>query len=73
LNYINYQNTGGSTVDNNQVICGCMNVKVKDLKDAIKNGAKTFEQVQSATKVGTGCTGCVDSVKLLVDELLENS
>jgi bacterioferritin-associated ferredoxin len=60
-------------VDDNQVICTCINVTVKDLKDAIKNGAKSFEQVQSATKVGTGCTGCVDSVKVLVDELLENN
>jgi bacterioferritin-associated ferredoxin len=60
-------------VDNDQVVCTCINVTVRDLKEAIKNGAKSFEQVQAATKVGTGCTGCVDSVKVLVDELLENS
>jgi bacterioferritin-associated ferredoxin len=38
--------------------------------NAIQNGAKSFEEVQAVTKVGTGCTTCVDNVKALVDELL---
>jgi bacterioferritin-associated ferredoxin len=57
-------------MDNDKVVCGCINVTVKDLKDAIENGAKSFEDVQSVTKVGTGCGNCVDGVKVLVDELL---
>ena len=57
-------------MDNDKVVCGCINVTVKDLKDAIANGAKSFEEVQAATNVGTGCGNCVDSVKVLVDELL---
>ena len=57
-------------MDNDKVVCGCINVTVKDLKDAIGNGAKSFEEVQSVTKVGTGCGKCVDGVKVLVDELL---
>jgi len=57
-------------MDNDKVICGCTNVTVQNLRDAIENGAKSFEEVQSITKVGTGCGKCVDSVKVLVDELL---
>jgi bacterioferritin-associated ferredoxin len=57
-------------MDNDKVVCSCINVTVQDLKDAIGNGAKSFEEVQSVTKVGTGCGKCVDSVKVLVDELL---
>ena len=57
-------------MDNDKVVCGCISVTVQDLKDAIANGAKSFEEVQEATKVGTGCGQCVDSVKALVDELL---
>jgi len=57
-------------MDNDKVICGCTNVTVQNLRDAIENGAKSFEEVQSVTKVGTGCGKCVDSVKVLVDELL---
>jgi bacterioferritin-associated ferredoxin len=57
-------------MDDDKIVCGCINVTVKDLKDAIANGAKSFEEVQSVTKVGTGCGNCVDGVKVLVDELL---
>ena len=57
-------------MDNDKVVCGCTNVTVQNLRDAIENGAKSFEEVQSITKVGTGCGKCVDSVKVLVDELL---
>ena len=57
-------------MDNDKLVCECINVTVKDLKDAIENGAKSFEEVQAITKVGTGCGKCVDSIKVLVDELL---
>ncbi|MBC2580049.1 (2Fe-2S)-binding protein [Clostridium sp. DJ247] len=57
-------------MDNNKVVCGCINVTVQDLKNAIKNGAKSFEEVQAVTNVGTGCGMCIHNVKVLVDELL---
>jgi len=61
---------GENKMDNNKVVCGCFKVTVQDLNNAIKNGAKSFEEVQAATKVGTGCGNCVDSNKTLVDQLL---
>lgn len=57
-------------IDENQVVCGCFKVTVQDLEQAIKNGAKSFEEVQAITKVGTGCGNCVDSNKALVAQLL---
>ena len=57
-------------MEDNDVVCGCFNLTVQDLKNAIENGAKSFEEVQSVTNVGTGCGECVDSVKALVNELL---
>ena len=57
-------------IDENAVVCGCFNLTVKDLAKAIKNGAKSFEEVQAITKVGTGCGNCVDSNKALVAQLL---
>lgn len=57
-------------IDENQVVCGCFNVTVNDLVKAIKNGANSFQEVQLATKVGTGCGNCVDSNKALVAQLL---
>ena len=57
-------------IDENQVVCGCFNVKVQDMIQAIKNGASSFEDVQAVTKAGTGCGGCVAGNKALVAELL---
>ena len=57
-------------IDENQVVCGCFKLTVQDLANAIKNGAKSFEEVQAATKVGTGCGGCVEGNKKLVAQLL---
>ena len=60
----------GDKVDNNKVVCGCFNVTEQDLNNAIKKSAKSFEEVQAATKVGTGCGKCVESNKVLVAQLL---
>ncbi|AGF57528.1 NAD(P)H-nitrite reductase large subunit [Clostridium saccharoperbutylacetonicum] len=57
-------------IDENQVVCGCLKVTVQDINNAIKNGAKSFEEVQAITKVGTGCGNCVESNKELVKQLL---
>ncbi|OOM10376.1 (2Fe-2S)-binding protein [Clostridium saccharobutylicum] len=57
-------------INENQIVCGCFKVTVQDLANAIKNGAKSFEEVQAITKVGTGCGHCVESNKQLVKQLL---
>ena len=53
-----------------QVVCGCLKITDQDIEKAIRNGANSFEEVQVVTKVGTGCGNCVDSNKVLVNELL---
>ena len=63
---------GEDKVDNNKVVCGCFKVTMQDLNNSIKNGAKSFEEVQAATKVGTGCGNCVDGNKTLINQLLLN-
>ena len=57
-------------INENPIVCGCFKVTVQDLNNAIKNGAKSFEEVQAITKVGTGCGNCVESNKALVAQLL---
>lgn len=56
-------------LDNNQIVCGCFKVTVGDLKKAINDGDKTFEEVQKSTSVGKGCGKCSDSIKELVKQL----
>jgi NAD(P)H-nitrite reductase large subunit len=60
---------GEDKVDN-KIVCGCYKVTEQDLRNAVKNGAKSFEEVQTATKVGTGCGHCVKGNKVLVNELI---
>jgi NAD(P)H-nitrite reductase large subunit len=57
-------------IEENQIVCGCLKVTVQHIANAIKNGAKSFEEVQAITKVGTGCGQCVESNKALVAQLL---
>lgn len=59
-------------MNNDDVVCGCMNVTVQDLKDAINNGARSFAEIQEITGAGTGCGSCVGNVEELVNKLLEN-
>ncbi|WP_234117105.1 (2Fe-2S)-binding protein [Clostridium hydrogenum] len=58
-------------LDGNEIVCGCFKVKAEDVVNAVKNGAKSFEEVQAITKVGTGCGRCVEGNKALVDYLLK--
>lgn len=57
-------------MDKDEVICGCYNLTVQDIIDAVDNGAKSFEEVQEATEVGNACGQCIDEVKELVEDLL---
>jgi NAD(P)H-nitrite reductase large subunit len=61
---------GEQEINNNKVVCGCFNVTEQDIKNAINNGAKSYQEVQNITKVGTGCGGCLVSSEELVNELL---
>lgn len=54
----------------NYYVCGCKKVTEEDLRNAIKNRAKTFEELQSVTNIGTGCGECLESNQKLVAELL---
>ncbi|GFP76973.1 (2Fe-2S)-binding protein [Clostridium fungisolvens] len=58
-------------IDENQIVCGCFKVTAQDIVAAVKNGAKSFEEVQAVTKIGTGCGGCIEGNKALVSYLLK--
>ncbi|WP_411682408.1 (2Fe-2S)-binding protein [Clostridium thailandense] len=58
-------------IDENQIVCGCFKITAGDIVAAVKNDAKSFEEVQAVTKVGTGCGHCLEGNKALVDYLLK--
>ena len=42
------------------IVCTCMSVSVRDIKTAIEAGASSFQEVQDATGAGTVCGACND-------------
>ena len=49
-------------------ICHCLGITDKDIEEAFKKGARTWEALQSATKIGTGCGECKDQALELLHE-----
>lgn len=54
------------------IVCTCMSVSVRDIKTAIEAGANSFQEVQDATGAGTVCGACNDVLESVVDQLLRN-
>ena len=49
-------------------VCRCKNVSVETVIDAVKNGAKTVEEVMEKTNAGTVCGRC----KGIIANIVEN-
>jgi len=47
-------------------VCACLGITDKDIEGAFQGGARTWEALQGATKIGTACGGC----KAKAEELL---
>lgn len=56
-----------------KTVCHCLSVKIQDMKDAVKNGAKTFEEIQDATGVSTCCGRCTEYAKNVAKELIQEN
>lgn len=58
-------------MDLEKVVCYCQNVTNGMIKEAVDGGAVTLEEVQAATGAGTVCGGCLENVRRLVDQFVE--
>lgn len=47
-------------MDDETIVCTCMNVSMKDIKDAILQGDESFAAMQDRTGLGTVCGVCID-------------
>lgn len=56
---------------NDDIVCTCMSVSVKDIRNAIEQGARSFAQIQEATGIGTVCGVCTDDAQSIVSLLLK--
>lgn len=57
-------------MDENKIVCTCLDITAGDLKKAVENGAKTPEEVMEITGAGSVCGACIDEVKSIVEELV---
>lgn len=48
------------------VICHCLGITDKDIETAFHNGARSWEQLQQATKIGTVCGSCKEKAQELL-------
>ena len=57
-------------MDLNKKICYCFNVTVEDIKKEVETGSTTLAEIQTETKAGTACKGCVKRIQETIDALL---
>jgi nitrogen fixation NifU-like protein len=50
-------------------ICHCLGITDKDIEAAFHKGARTWEELQQATKIGTDCGSCKDQALELLHQL----
>jgi nitrogen fixation NifU-like protein len=50
-------------------ICHCLGITDKDIENAWKNGARNWEALQQATKIGTVCGSCKEKAMELIHGL----
>lgn len=53
------------------LVCTCFGVMYSEICQAIDNGCKSFDQLQDALMVGTGCSSCVQEVNDILAEKLK--
>lgn len=57
-------------MDLNKTLCYCFKVTVGDIKEEIETGSTTFQEIQSETRAGLACKGCVRRIQETIDTLL---
>jgi nitrogen fixation NifU-like protein len=50
-------------------ICHCLGITDKDIEDAFRNGARNWDALQQATKIGTVCGSCKEKAMELLHGL----
>jgi nitrogen fixation NifU-like protein len=68
-NYLERNGRSGELKIVSTVICECIGITDKDIESAFQAGARTWDDLQAATKIGTGCGGCKDAALELLHEL----
>jgi len=49
-------------------ICICLGITEKEVKEVIKNGASSYEEIKNSLGVGGGCGCCNDFIRRILEE-----
>ncbi len=52
------------------LICFCHGVPEDEIRQAIREGARTIKEIQAKTLASTGCGGCACEVERILEEML---
>jgi nitrogen fixation NifU-like protein len=67
-NYLEKTGRAGMLKEASTEICHCLGISDKDIEEAFLKGARSWEQLQQATKIGTVCGGCKEKALELLHE-----
>ncbi|GHU12824.1 iron-sulfur cluster assembly scaffold protein [Spirochaetia bacterium] len=67
-NYLEKTGRAGLFTEEAEIVCKCLSITNKDLETAYKNGARSWEDFQAATKIGTACGSCKERTLELLHE-----
>ena len=56
--------------DLNEIICHCEEITYREILNAIKNGAKTIEEISDKTDAGIACGTCIEDIENILEEEL---
>jgi assimilatory nitrate reductase electron transfer subunit len=60
--------SAGAANDPESTVCRCAGVSGGKIADAVTGGCSTVAEVSAATRAGTGCGGCHDDIKGLIEK-----
>lgn len=58
-------------MNNDDIVCMCMNISILDIKNAIAAGATDFNDVQKMTGISTICGLCMNEAEGIVNKILQ--
>lgn len=57
-----------TAADDQDVVCLCCDVTRGRIRQAIRDGARSVDEISQATRAGTACGGCIPELEALLAE-----
>jgi bacterioferritin-associated ferredoxin len=54
-----------------RIVCLCTLIDKKEIKTALKKGAKSTKEIQQLTRAGTSCGRCLPEIDQIVEDFLK--